>query len=72
MARPGHIGNSMCRRDGLHFCFERVVDCLQSSLLKVIVYECDGPNAVIGLPYSDALTHAQPWRRLIWSPRHAA
>ena len=48
--RPGHIGNSMYRRDGLHFCSERVVDCLQGSLLEVnvsevIVHEGDEPYA---------------------------
>lgn len=69
---PGHRLNSVCQRDGLHLCSERVVDCLQSSLLKVIVYECDEPYAVVGLPYADTLTRAQPRSHLVWSPRHAA
>jgi len=62
----------VCQRDGLHICSEQVVDCLQSSLLKVIVYGCDEPYAVVGLSYADTLTRTQPWSHLVWSPRHAA
>ena len=59
--RPGHIGHSMYRRDGLHFCSERVVDYLQGSLLEVnvsevIVHEGDEPYAVVDFPYADMLT----------------
>jgi len=51
----------MYRRDGLHFCSERVVDCLQGSLLEVnvsevIVHEGDEPYAVVDLLYADTLT----------------
>ena len=50
----------MYRRDGLHFCSERVVDCLQGPLLEVnvsevIVHESDEPDSVIDFLDSNAL-----------------
>ncbi|HAE28916.1 MAG TPA: hypothetical protein DCG58_17285 [Hyphomonas adhaerens] len=55
VVKPGDIGATLSRRDGLHIRSERVVDCLQGSLFEidvsdVIVHEGDEPDFVINLP----------------------